>query len=110
MRQVESDIVNQGWINLQEAGIKVDRNTLAVRLIEKLRSSLREFEQEGLAPFLARWEKLDNFIHRQVKLIIGEREIYGISRGIDNQGALLLEEKGVNKPWVGGEISLRSAE
>ncbi|EQA4283266.1 bifunctional biotin--[acetyl-CoA-carboxylase] ligase/biotin operon repressor BirA [Cronobacter dublinensis] len=110
MRQVESNIVNQGWINLQEAGIKVDRNMLAVRLIEKLRSSLREFEQEGLAPFLARWEKLDNFIHRQVKLIIGEREIYGISRGIDNQGALLLEQNGVIKPWVGGEISLRSAE
>lgn len=110
MRQVESDIVNQGWINLQEAGIKVDRNELAVRLIEKLRASLREFEQEGLAPFLTRWEKLDNFIHRQVKLIIGEREIYGISRGIDNQGALLLEQNGVIKPWVGGEISLRSAE
>ncbi|ALB53413.1 bifunctional biotin--[acetyl-CoA-carboxylase] synthetase/biotin operon repressor [Cronobacter universalis] len=110
MRQVESDIVNQGWINLQEAGIKVDRNELAVRLIEKLRASLREFEQEGLAPFLTRWEKLDNFIHRQVKLIIGEREIYGISRGIDNQGALLLEQNGVTKPWVGGEISLRSAE
>ncbi|EOI5730598.1 bifunctional biotin--[acetyl-CoA-carboxylase] ligase/biotin operon repressor BirA [Cronobacter malonaticus] len=110
MRQVESDIVNQGWINLQEAGIKVDRNELAVRLIEKLRASLREFEQEGLTPFLARWEKLDNFIHRQVKLIIGDREIYGISRGIDNQGALLLEQNGVIKPWVGGEISLRSAE
>ncbi|EPE7491971.1 bifunctional biotin--[acetyl-CoA-carboxylase] ligase/biotin operon repressor BirA [Cronobacter universalis] len=110
MRQVENDIVNQGWINLQEAGIKVDRNELAVRLIEKLRASLREFEQEGLAPFLTRWEKLDNFIHRQVKLIIGEREIYGISRGIDNQGALLLEQNGVTKPWVGGEISLRSAE
>ncbi|ELZ9930684.1 bifunctional biotin--[acetyl-CoA-carboxylase] ligase/biotin operon repressor BirA [Cronobacter malonaticus] len=110
MRQVESDIVNQGWINLQEAGIKVDRNELAIRLIEKLRASLREFEQEGLTPFLARWEKLDNFIHRQVKLIIGDREIYGISRGIDNQGALLLEQNGVIKPWVGGEISLRSAE
>ncbi|EOC1268910.1 bifunctional biotin--[acetyl-CoA-carboxylase] ligase/biotin operon repressor BirA [Cronobacter malonaticus] len=110
MRQVESDIVNQGWINLQEAGIKVDRNELAVRLIEKLRASLRQFEQEGLAPFLTRWEKMDNFIHRQVKLIIGEREIYGISRGIDNQGALLLEQNGVIKPWVGGEISLRSAE
>ncbi|EKK3982580.1 bifunctional biotin--[acetyl-CoA-carboxylase] ligase/biotin operon repressor BirA [Cronobacter sakazakii] len=110
MRQVESDIVNQGWINLQEAGIKVDRNELAVRLIEKLRASLREFEQEGLAPFLSRWEKLDNFIHRQVKLIIGDREIYGISRGIDNQGALLLEQNGMIKPWMGGEISLRSAE
>ena len=110
MRRVESDIVNQGWINLQEAGIAIDRNTLAVRLIKELRAALRLFEQEGLAPYLSRWEKLDNFIHRPVKLLIGDKEIYGISRGIGSQGALLLEQNGEIKPWVGGEISLRSAE
>lgn len=110
MRQVQADIVNQGWITLQEAGITIDRNTLAVRLIKDLRDALTLFEQDGLAPFLSRWEKLDNFIHRPVKLIIGDKEIFGISRGIDAQGALLLEQDGVLKPWVGGEISLRSAE
>jgi len=109
MRRVEEDVVNQGWINLQEAGIKIDRNQLAVRLINELRQALMTFEQEGLASFLNRWEKLDNFIHRPVKLIIGEKEIAGISRGIDEQGALLLEQDGVIKPWIGGEISLRSA-
>ncbi len=110
MRRVESDVVNQGWISLQEAGISIDRNTLAARLIKELRASLQLFEQEGLAPYLKRWEKLDNFINRPVKLIIGDKEIFGISRGIDAQGALLLEQDGVVKPWIGGEISLRSAE
>jgi BirA family biotin operon repressor/biotin-[acetyl-CoA-carboxylase] ligase len=110
MRRVENDVINQGWINLQEAGITIDRNTLAVRLINELRDSLRLFEQEGLAPYLSRWERLDNFINRPVKLIIGDKEIFGISRGIDTQGALLLEQDGVIKPWVGGEISLRGAE
>jgi BirA family biotin operon repressor/biotin-[acetyl-CoA-carboxylase] ligase len=110
MRRVESDVINQGWINLQEAGIAIDRNTLTVRLIKELRAALILFEQEGLAPYLSRWEKLDNFIHRPVKLIIGEKEIFGTSRGIDTQGALLLEQEGVIKPWMGGEISLRSAE
>lgn len=109
MRNVEADIVNQGWINLQEAGIAVDRNQLAVRLISELRAALHLFEQEGLSPYLMRWKKLDNFINRPVKLIIGDKEIYGISRGIDAQGALLLEQDGITKPWVGGEISLRSA-
>lgn len=109
MRNVESDVVNQGWINLQEAGLIVDRNTLAVRLIAELRTALTQFEQEGLSPYLSRWEKLDNFINRPVKLIIGDKEIFGISRGIDAQGALLLEQDGIVKPWVGGEISLRSA-
>lgn len=110
MRQVESDVINQGWINLQEAGIAIDRNTLAARLINELRVALELFEQEGLAPYLSRWETLDNFINRPVKLIIGDKEIFGISRGIDTQGALLLEQDGAIKAWMGGEISLRSAE
>ncbi|VDR30507.1 Bifunctional protein BirA [Raoultella terrigena] len=110
MRRVESDVVNQGWISLQEAGVSIDRNALAARLIKELRAGLQLFEQEGLAPYLSRWEKLDNFLNRPVKLIIGDKEIFGISRGIDTQGALLLDQDGVIKPWVGGEISLRSAE
>ncbi|POP40413.1 biotin--[acetyl-CoA-carboxylase] synthetase [Superficieibacter electus] len=110
MRRVEENVINQGWINLQEAGITIDRNALAVRLIKELRTALQLFELEGLTPYLSRWEKLDNFIHRQVKLIIGDREIVGISRGINAQGALLLEQNGEIKPWMGGEISLRSAE
>jgi BirA family biotin operon repressor/biotin-[acetyl-CoA-carboxylase] ligase len=56
MRNVQNDVVNQAWTNLQEAGIVIDRNTLAVRMIKELRSSLTLFEQEGLAPFLSRWE------------------------------------------------------
>lgn len=110
MRRVESDVVNQGWISLQEAGMTIDRNTLAACLIKELREGFKLFENEGLAPYLTRWEKLDNFINRPVKLIIGDKEVVGISRGIDAQGALLLEQDGVIKPWIGGEISLRSAE
>ena len=110
MRNVQAEDINQSWINLQEAGIAIDRNVLAVQVINELRHSLKIFEQEGLAPFLPRWEKLDNFAHRAVKLIIGDKEVYGTSRGINEQGALLLEQDGVIKPWVGGEISLRSAE
>ncbi len=100
MRRVESDVVNQGWISLQEAGVFIDRNTLTARLVKALRTGLQLFEQEGLTPYLPRWEKLDNFINRPVKLIIGDKEIFGISRGIDAQGALLLEQDGVIKPWV----------
>ncbi len=57
MRRVEESVVNQGWITLQEAGINLDRNTLAAMLIRELRAALELFEQEGLAPYLSRWEK-----------------------------------------------------
>lgn len=107
MRTADASQINQGWINLQEAGVTVNRNELAARLINRLREALPLFEQEGLAPFVARWAALDNFINRPVKLLIGEREVHGIARGVDSQGGLLLEQDGEIKAWVGGEISLR---
>ncbi|MFZ4835942.1 bifunctional biotin--[acetyl-CoA-carboxylase] ligase/biotin operon repressor BirA [Rouxiella sp. Mn2063] len=107
MREPAGDVINQGWINLQEAGIEIDRNELTVTLLKQLRSSLNQFEQEGLAPFISRWRRLDNFLDRPVKLLIGDKEVHGIERGIDQQGALLLEQDGVIKPFIGGEISLR---
>ncbi|NGZ38382.1 biotin--[acetyl-CoA-carboxylase] ligase [Salmonella enterica subsp. enterica serovar Typhi] len=103
LRELGADKVRVKWPNDL---YQLDRK-LAVF---KLRSALELFEQEGLSPYLSRWKKLDNFIDRPVKLIIGDKEIFGISRGIDTQGALLLEQDGVIKPWMGGEISLRSAE
>ncbi|CAI1188796.1 bifunctional biotin--[acetyl-CoA-carboxylase] ligase/biotin operon repressor BirA [Serratia ficaria] len=110
MRDTNAGAINQGWINLQEAGISIDRNELAATLLNELRQSLKQFEIDGLAPFVARWRALDNFIDRPVKLLIGEQQIFGIARGIDQQGALLLEQDGAIKPFIGGEISLRSAE
>lgn len=107
MRTPDESVVNQSWINLQEAGVKIDRNQLAAQLINRLRETLPQFEREGFAPFMERWPSLDNFIHRPVKLIMGDREVHGIARGVDKQGGLLLEQDGEIKSWVGGEISLR---
>jgi BirA family biotin operon repressor/biotin-[acetyl-CoA-carboxylase] ligase len=87
--------------------VNIDRNQLTATLLTELRLALRQFEIDGLAPFISRWRNLDNFIDRPVKLLIGEQEIHGIERGIDQQGALLLEQDGVIKPYIGGEISLR---
>ena len=60
----------------------IDRNLLAARLIKELRRT-GAVRAGRIGSYLPRWEKLDNFIHRPVKLIIGDKEIYGISRGID---------------------------
>lgn len=110
MRETYANKIDQRWINLQETGVNIDRNELAATLLNGLRRSLVQFETEGLSPFITRWRQLDNFIDRPVKLLIGEQQIFGIARGIDQQGALLLEQDGVIKPFIGGEISLRSAE
>ncbi|MBD2786411.1 bifunctional biotin--[acetyl-CoA-carboxylase] ligase/biotin operon repressor BirA [Xenorhabdus sp. DI] len=99
--------INQNWTNLQQSGTVIERNKLVAEIMVELKEALIQFENEGLASFIPRWFKLDNFINRPVKLIIGDQEVYGIARGIDQQGALLLDINGVVTPYIGGEISLR---
>ncbi|MGL4860016.1 MAG: bifunctional biotin--[acetyl-CoA-carboxylase] ligase/biotin operon repressor BirA [Enterobacteriaceae bacterium] len=97
------------YIDARQMMKSVGRNQLLIHLIKALRSAMEQFEQHGLAPFIDQWNKLDNFINKPVKLLIGEQTIHGISRGIDELGALLLEQEGEIHRFVGGEISLRPA-
>ena len=102
--------IDQPWTDLQQMGAyHVGRNELAACLVMAFEQSLCLYEQEGLAPFISRWQQLDAFINKPVNLMVGAQIISGIARGIDAQGALLVEHHGVIKTYIGGEISLRLA-
>ncbi|MFQ0970473.1 bifunctional biotin--[acetyl-CoA-carboxylase] ligase/biotin operon repressor BirA [Gilliamella sp. BG1] len=106
MTNPDTNIVNQKWANLGN----VDRNLLVAQVAKTLKSQLIEFEKHGLVPFIDDWNRLDNFVNRPVKLLIGDNIIRGIAKGINDQGALLLEQNGKIEAHIGGEISLRSDE
>ncbi|OCG21966.1 MULTISPECIES: bifunctional biotin--[acetyl-CoA-carboxylase] ligase/biotin operon repressor BirA [unclassified Gilliamella] len=106
MTNPDTNIVNQKWANLGN----VDRNLLVAQVAKVLKRQLIEFEKHGLAPFIHDWNRLDNFANRPVKLLIGNNIIRGIAKGIDDQGALLLEQNGKIHAHIGGEISLRIDE
>ncbi|MEX6209459.1 bifunctional biotin--[acetyl-CoA-carboxylase] ligase/biotin operon repressor BirA [Providencia huaxiensis] len=106
-----SNTITQEWSSLRDEVEDIERNELSVNIIKALRESLVIFENEGLKPFLDRWFKLDNFLNRDVKLLIGNDIITGVERGINEQGALLLQKNnGEIIPYIGGEISLRLNE
>ncbi|OCG00668.1 bifunctional biotin--[acetyl-CoA-carboxylase] ligase/biotin operon repressor BirA [Gilliamella sp. wkB308] len=106
MTNPDTNIVNQKWANLGN----INRNLLVAKIAKTLRENLKKFEKNGLAFFIDDWNHLDNFIHRPVKLLIGDDVIRGVAKGINDQGALLLEQNGKIQAYVGGEISLRSDE
>lgn len=103
--------INQEWASLEDEVENIERNMLSVDIINGLKEALALFEKEGLSPFIKRWFELDNFLGRKVKLLIGDNIISGIEKGINQQGALLLQQdNGDIIPYIGGEISLRSHE
>lgn len=101
--------IDQPWSSLTEVnnGAPVDRNELAIAFIQALTHALEKYEREGMPNFVVRWNSLDNFIGRNVKLIMGAHEISGIERGINEHGAVLLETENGLESYIGGEISLR---
>ena len=103
--------IDQNWTDLESHSNKViDRNLLSARLIHFLHQRLQKQQDEGLSSMLEEWHKQDLYLDKKVKLITGERELKGICRGVNNQGALMLEVDEQVKPIYGGEISLRGNE
>jgi len=106
--------VDQPWTDLQmvvttgsDESIEINRNELAAKLIESLTSRLKQHQLQGLNSMINEWAEQDFYLNKSVKLITGTREKIGICRGINNQGALLLETDGLVSPIYGGEVSMR---
>lgn len=102
--------IDQPWTDLQSHILTpIDRNILVAKLIECLKLRLIEHASSGINNMLNDWQQADVYLNKRVRLLTGEKETLGICRGINNQGALLLEIEGFIKPVYGGEVSLRGA-
>ncbi|MCC7199194.1 MAG: biotin--[acetyl-CoA-carboxylase] ligase [Gammaproteobacteria bacterium] len=90
-----------------DAGIAASRNALAAALINRLVPLLEEFEAQGFEPFAGEWTQADALRGLPARVQAGDTTIEGVARGIDADGALLLEAGGQLKRFISGEASLR---
>lgn len=103
--------IDQQWTDLQShCKNKIDRNALSANLIHFLLIRLEQHKNEGLTAMLKEWNIQDFYLNKRIKLLTGENITKGICRGVNSQGALMLEVDGVVKPIYGGEVSLRGDE
>lgn len=114
MTGAQAQAVNQPWIGLHEALAAhgrplVARRAFAVALLRQLNQAVRTFEQSGFDAFAADWSSLDLTRDREVT-VQGQQSSYnGIARGVDEQGALVVEALGQLQTVHSGEVSLRLA-
>ena len=84
------------------------RNAIAAAVISHCVEGLERFAGEGFAPFRELWRASDALRDRPVRAQGGAVPLEGIARGIDDSGALLLEDAtGLRHPLVAGEVSVR---
>jgi BirA family transcriptional regulator, biotin operon repressor / biotin---[acetyl-CoA-carboxylase] ligase len=87
----------------------VSRNLLAGAILDELLSMLLQYERLGFAAFRDAWSALDALNGRPAQVAIGDTTILGIARGVDLEGALLLDTGERMQRFVSGEASLRLA-
>lgn len=83
------------------------RNELAAVLVAELAQALVEFGARGFAAFLEEWEAADALAGRPVRVVQGGEPIEGLARGVDGDGALLLDVDGARRRIHSGEVSVR---
>ena len=101
--------IEQPWVDLQQVTSRpVSRNAIAAYLLDALLDAMPDYEKHGLAAFIDDWHRLDMSRDQPVDLMFPDRVVSGVARGIDTQGALLLEHEGKIQAYYAGEVSLRS--
>ena len=102
--------IDQAWCDLHQLGAgAVSRTELATALLDHLLPALDQFEQQGLAPFMPRWHRLDSLFGRSVRILDGPQIHEGTSLGIAESGALRVRQGGHERLFHSGDVSLRPA-
>lgn len=79
---------------------------LECKLIEGICDALRQFEAQGLAPFVDGWNRSDWLRGRQTTVDTASGPINGIAQGIDDGGALLLQTRQGQRRISSGSVML----
>lgn len=96
--------------DLTSAGMKEShrRNTVVAALLDAFVAGLLEFEHAGLKPFVQEWMDADALRGKPVTVMDASGETKGLARGIDLDGALLVETPQGLLRFISGDVSVRT--
>lgn len=117
LRMVEAQAaeVTQPWTTLDAAlrddgAVPLHRQALAAALLASLDDLLRHYAEHGFSAIAAQWAAFDATRDAAVRISGSGEPLLGIARGVDRDGALIVEaEDGVRHRLHAGEVSLRLA-
>ena len=82
---------------------------LWLKLLVSLEHHLGEFDQHGFGIYQEPWKRWDAYLDQAVCISgAGKEPIYGIAQGIDQAGALLLQQNNKTIAIHAGDVSLRA--
>ena len=101
-----SQAIEQPWVDTHTINGKTkQRNRITGHILSELITMLNRYQQQGLTPFLPTWRQLDAFNDQRISLQQGDKQQQGIARGINDDGALILDsDDGKQLTFLSGEV------
>lgn len=96
--------------DLAEIGPLPGRSFAVSALINELALALEEFGVRGMSAFADEWQGADALANRAVRVLQGEQTLEGLARGVDADGALLLDAGDGRRRILSGEVSVRMVQ
>jgi BirA family biotin operon repressor/biotin-[acetyl-CoA-carboxylase] ligase len=111
LTESEQQTIDQPCVSLEQIAYdKIDRNLLMIAMIRALTELFESYASSDFKRFQQLWSGYDRLHGREVKVVRGETSFSGVAMGIDEFGALLLDEgKGSFSKFFSGDVSLRLA-
>lgn len=106
---IHDEVIDQPWVSLAQLGYRLNRNDIVAQMLLRLSHYLQRFVHYGFAVMRDEWQALHYYQDQKVQLLLPDKRIEGICRGVNLVGALMIEHNGVVTAYSGGEISLRPA-
>ncbi|MFO1206135.1 MAG: biotin--[acetyl-CoA-carboxylase] ligase [Burkholderiales bacterium] len=102
--------IDQPAVDLVDADIvTLDRNVILGAVLRELCDTLVAFERDGFAQFRPEWQRYHAYQDRSVALLQSDGVTQtGIARGVNDDGALLLESGDTVRLCLAGDVSLRA--
>jgi BirA family biotin operon repressor/biotin-[acetyl-CoA-carboxylase] ligase len=110
MPVAEGRLIDQRWTDLLsvysgEQGL--ERNRLVAELLYHMMDHCRIFDEQGFAAFRSEWDRLDLCRGRVVEVRQDDKCWIGEARGIDDQGALVVQTEQGERAFNAAEVNLR---
>ncbi len=101
-----------GAVDLRQAtnGREPRRTELATALLDALRALFADYERHGFEPYRDEWRSADYLNGKAVRVDEASGSVHGTARGIDADGALLIETGADrSRRIISGDVSVRTA-
>lgn len=103
--QIDRPVASIPWL------ADLDQDMLTATLLNGLSEAMAQFEEQGLAAFLPRWNALHAHTGRAVAILDNGKAMHeGTAVGVDDSGRFLLDTAAGRVAVMAGDVSLRVQE